>query len=95
MPYANWIACAAILDRSDRSAEVIVERPTYEPLLRIPQALGHRVRRFDRRFEDGYAIDLDQFASLVSSKTRLAIVNLHDPSGARRDGLKTVPYTCW
>jgi len=49
MPYANWIACAAIFDRNDRSAEVIVERPTYEPLLRIPQALGHRDRRFDRR----------------------------------------------
>ena len=46
--------------------------------------LGHRVRRFDRRFEDGYAIDLDRFASLVSTRTRLAIVtNLHNPSGAR------------
>jgi hypothetical protein len=84
--YANWIACAAILDRTDRAAEVIVERPTYEPLLRIPQALGHRIRRLERRFEDGYAIDLDRFTSLVSSKTRLAIVtNLHNPSGARID----------
>ena len=84
--YANWIACAAILDRMDRAAEVIVERPTYEPLLRIPQALGHRIRRFDRRFEDDYAIDLDVFRSLVSAKTRLAIVtNLHNPSGARID----------
>jgi aspartate/methionine/tyrosine aminotransferase len=88
--YANWIACAAILDRTDRTAEVIVERPTYEPLLRIPQALGHRVRRLDRRFEDGYAIDLDRFKSLVSSRTRLAVVtNLHNPSGARID-LKTL-----
>jgi|SRR6266850_7055513 len=85
--YANWIACAAILDRTDRSAEVLVERPTYEPLLRIPQALGHRIRRFDRRFEDDYAIDLDKFAALVSPKTRLAIVtNLHNPSGARING---------
>ena len=82
--YANWIACAAILDRTDRSAEVIVERPTYEPLLRIPQALGHRIRRVDRRFEDDYAIDLDRFRSAVTAKTRLAIVtNLHNPSGAR------------
>ena len=82
--YANWIACAAILDRCTRGDEVLVERPTYEPLLRIPQALGHRVRRFDRRIENGYAIDLDEFESHVSSKTRLAIVtNLHNPSGAR------------
>jgi aspartate/methionine/tyrosine aminotransferase len=82
--YANWIAIVAALDGCGRGAEVIVERPIYEPLLRIPQALGHRVRRFDRRFEAGYAIDLDRFASLVTSRTKLAIVtNLHNPSGAR------------
>jgi len=82
--FANWLACVAVLDGCGRGAEVIVERPTYEPLLRIPQALGHRVRRLDRRFEDGYAIDLDRFASLVTTRTRLAIVtNLHNPSGAR------------
>jgi aspartate/methionine/tyrosine aminotransferase len=82
--YANWVACAAVLDGCGRGAEVIVERPTYEPLLRIPQAFGHRVRRFDRRFEDDYDVDLDRFATLVTAKTRLAIVtNLHNPSGAR------------
>ena len=82
--FANWVACAAVLNGCGRGAEVIVERPTYEPLLRIPQALGHRVRRLDRRFEDDYQIDLDRFAPLVTAKTRLAIVtNLHNPSGAR------------
>lgn len=82
--FANWLACAAILDGCHRSAEVIVERPTYEPLLRIPQAFGHRVRRLDRRFDEDYRIDLDRFASLVTTRTRLAIVtNLHNPSGAR------------
>src|SRR5258705_13360669 len=45
--FANWIACAAVLDGCGRGAEVIVERPTYEPLLRIPQAFGHRLRRLD------------------------------------------------
>jgi hypothetical protein len=82
--FANWIACAAALDGMGPGAEVIVERPAYEPLIKIPQTLGHRLRRLDRRFEDGYAIDLDRFASLVTAKTRLAIVtNLHNPSGAR------------
>jgi len=82
--FANWVACAAALDGAGPRAEVIVERPTYEPLLRIPQALGSRVRRLDRRFADGYALDLDRFASLVNARTRLAIVsNLHNPSGAR------------
>jgi aspartate/methionine/tyrosine aminotransferase len=82
--FANWLACAAVLDGCGRGAEVIVERPTYEPLLRIPQAFGHRVRRLDRRFDDGYGVDLDRFASLVTTRTRLAIVtNLHNPTGAR------------
>jgi hypothetical protein len=84
--FANWVACAAALDGAPPGTEVIVERPTYEPLIRIPEALGCRVRRLDRRFEDGYAIDLDRFRSLVTRHTRLAIVtNLHNPSGARID----------
>jgi aspartate/methionine/tyrosine aminotransferase len=82
--FANWVAVLALLNGCGTGTEVIVERPTYEPLLRIPQGLSHRVRRLDRRFEDSYAIDLDRFASLVSTRTRLAIVtNLHNPSGAR------------
>ena len=82
--FANWFACAAALDGCPRGSEVIVERPTYEPLLRIPQALGYRVRRLDRRHDEQYAIDLERFASLVNARTRLAIVsNLHNPSGAR------------
>ena len=82
--FANWLAYVTALDGCGRGGEVIVERPTYEPLIRIPQALGYRVRRFERRFEDGYAIDLDRFASVVTTKTRLAVVtNLHNPSGAR------------
>ncbi len=82
--FAAWVACAAALDGCGRGSEVIVERPTYEPLLRIPQWFGHRVRRLDRRHDAGYAIDLDRFAALVCSGTRLAIVSsLHNPSGAR------------
>jgi hypothetical protein len=57
--YANWLACLAALDGGSQGTEVIVERPTYEPLLKIPRTLGYRVRRLDRRFEDNYAIDLD------------------------------------
>ncbi len=84
--FANWVACMAALDGSTRGSEVIVERPTYEQVLRIPDSIGCRVRRLDRRFEDSHAIDLEKFASLVNAKTRLAIVtNLHNPSGARID----------
>jgi aspartate/methionine/tyrosine aminotransferase len=82
--FANWLACAAALDGRAATDDVIVERPTYEPLRRIPAALGHRVRRLDRRFVDRYDIDVDRFRSLVTQRTRLAIVtNLHNPSGKR------------
>jgi aspartate/methionine/tyrosine aminotransferase len=81
---ANWVAGAAALDGAGRGAEVIVERPTYEPLLRIPEALGARIRRLDRREEEAWSIDPDRFAALITRRTRLAIVtNLHNPSGAR------------
>jgi aspartate/methionine/tyrosine aminotransferase len=83
---ANWVACAAALEGARKDAEVIVERPTYEPLLRIPEMFACRVRRLDRRFADRWAIDLDRFSTLVTARTRLAIVtNLHNPSGARID----------
>jgi len=83
---ANWLACAAALHGCPPRTEVIVERPTYEPLLQIPRMLGHPVRRLERRFGDRYVIDLDRFRRLVSRRTRLAIVtNLHNPSGARID----------
>lgn len=83
---SNWIACVAALDGGGRDQEVIVERPAYEALLRIPQALGCRVKRLERRFEDGYAVDLDRFRRLVTRRTRLAIVSvLHNPTGASID----------
>jgi aspartate/methionine/tyrosine aminotransferase len=84
--FATWVACAAALDGAARGAEVIVERPTYEPLLLIPQSFGARVRRLERPRAQDYAIDLDRFAALVTTKTKLAIVgNLHNPTGARID----------
>jgi aspartate/methionine/tyrosine aminotransferase len=84
--FASWLACAAALDGYGRGTEVIVERPAYEPLLRIPESLGARVRRLDRRFDARYAIDLEKFAALVNAKSRLEVVsNLHNPSGARID----------
>ena len=82
--FANYVACAAALDGCGPRTEVIVERPTYEPLLKIPRALGYRIRRLERRFAQRYEVDLDHFSSLITARTRLAIVtNLHNPSGMR------------
>jgi aspartate/methionine/tyrosine aminotransferase len=80
--FANWLACVAAVD-GQRGFEAIVERPAYEQLLRIPPALGGRVRRLDRRHDEAYRIDLGRFERLVNRRTRLALVSdLHNPSGA-------------
>jgi aspartate/methionine/tyrosine aminotransferase len=84
--FANFIAAGAALHGAPDGSEVIVEHPVYEPLLRIPEAFGCRVKRFERRFRDGFAIDLERFSAMVGARTRLAIVsNLHNPSGVRVD----------
>lgn len=81
---ANWLACATVLAGAGPKDEVIVERPTYEPLLRVVEGLGCRVRRLERRFDEAWAIDLDRFERLIGPRTRLAVVtNLHNPSGCR------------
>src|SRR5512132_2850201 len=53
---ANFLVGLALIERGQ---DVLVERPAYDPLLGIPRALGANVVRFDRRFEDRFAIDPD------------------------------------
>ena len=77
---ANFLACAALLDTGD---EVLVERPAYDPLPAAARMLGAQVRFFERRFQDGWAIDSDRVAAALTRRTRLVIVsNPHNPTGA-------------
>jgi hypothetical protein len=77
---ANFLVCAAILHPGD---DVLVERPGYDPLLAVPRLLGANVIRFERRFADGFRLDLDGVAAALTPRTRLIIVtNPHNPTGA-------------
>jgi aspartate/methionine/tyrosine aminotransferase len=81
---ANWIACAAALDGAGGDVEAIVEKPTYEPLVRAPASLGARVRRLERRFSERFALDIDRLRRMVNERTRLLVLSdLHNPSGVR------------
>ncbi len=78
---ANHLALAAVLDPGD---EVLIEQPSYELLVSAARYLGAEVRRFPRRFEDGWAVDPDAVARATRPRTRLIVVtNLHNPTGVR------------
>jgi len=77
--FANHLAMAALVETGD---EVLLESPIYEPLLALANYLGCEVRRFQRRFEDGFAINADEVERNLTSKTRLIVItNFHNPSG--------------
>ena len=77
---ATFLACAAILAPGD---DVLVESPGYDPLPAAATLLGARVRTFERRFEEGYALDPDIVAAALTPATRLVMLsNPHNPSGA-------------
>jgi aspartate/methionine/tyrosine aminotransferase len=80
---ANHLAMAALLEHGD---EVLIEQPTYDPLLAVARYLGAKIRRFPRPFEIEFKIDLDALEKQITSKTRLIVLtNLHNPSSALVD----------
>lgn len=81
--FANHLAMAALLQPGD---EVLFEFPAYEPMLAAVRYLGADVKRFTRRFEDGFAVAPEDVERSITPKTRLIILtNLHNPSGALTD----------
>ncbi|HXT62745.1 MAG TPA: aminotransferase class I/II-fold pyridoxal phosphate-dependent enzyme [Pyrinomonadaceae bacterium] len=80
---ANHLAMAAAIEHGD---EVLIEQPTYEPLIALAQYFGVQIKRFPRRVENGYAIDVDDVAANATNKTRLIVLtNLHNPSSTLTD----------
>ncbi len=74
------------LSQFSRGNEILVEQPTYEPLVRTAEALGLVIRRFPRLREAGYAIDPEDIARRISPATRaLVLSDLHNPTGVAAD----------
>jgi aspartate/methionine/tyrosine aminotransferase len=77
---ANFVALTALVHRGD---EVLIERPTYDPMLAILDHLGAKVIRFERPAEHGFHLDLEELQGKLTPATRLVVLcNLHNPSAA-------------
>ncbi len=76
---ANFLAFATLIEPGD---VVLVEQPTYEPILAAVEFMGAEVRRFSRRHENGYRVDPRELRLLLTDKVRLVVLtNPHNPSG--------------
>ncbi|MFS8084715.1 MAG: aminotransferase class I/II-fold pyridoxal phosphate-dependent enzyme, partial [Acidobacteriota bacterium] len=80
---ANHLAMAAALEHGD---EVLIEEPTYEPILAVANYFSAKIKRFSRSFENEFRVDVDEIARQITSRTRLIVLtNLHNPSSALVD----------
>jgi aspartate/methionine/tyrosine aminotransferase len=80
---ANFIALTALVHRGD---EVLIERPTYDPLRTILDHIGARVVRFERLAEKAFRLGLGELERKITKDTRLIVLcNLHNPSGCLAD----------
>ena len=80
---ANHLAMAAAIEHGD---EVLIEQPTYEPLLALAEYFGAQIKRFARQESANYRVDLDDLKAKTTSRTRLIVLtNLHNPSSAQVD----------
>ncbi|HEV2351978.1 MAG TPA: aminotransferase class I/II-fold pyridoxal phosphate-dependent enzyme [Terriglobia bacterium] len=80
---ANHLAMAASFEPGD---EVLIEWPAYELLLTTAEYLGAKIKRFARRYEEGFRLDPAEVERALTPRTKLiALTNLHNPSSARTD----------
>jgi aspartate/methionine/tyrosine aminotransferase len=78
--FANHLVMAALLSPGD---EVLIEHPAYDPMLAVAQYLGVDIKRFHRRPESRFQIDLEELRSLAGPRTRLIVLtDLHNPTSA-------------
>jgi aspartate/methionine/tyrosine aminotransferase len=77
---ANYFALAATTEPGD---EILIEQPTYDPILGAARYLGLEIKRFQRPVAKNFDVDLDDLERNLSPRTRLIVLcNLHNPTGA-------------
>jgi aspartate/methionine/tyrosine aminotransferase len=80
---ANNLAIAGCTEPGD---EVLTESPGYELIDTTLKFFGLEVRYYQRRFENGYRIEIDELERQLTPRTKLIVItNLHNPSGVLTD----------
>ncbi len=75
----NFLITAALVGEGDR---ILVERPTYEPLIALAKSIGGGVDFLPRPFERSFDFDPDEVVSLMTPSVKLVILTRpHNPSG--------------
>ncbi len=75
-------AASSGLPAASHSFEVVIEEPTYEPLLRVIEGFGAVVKRVARPASEGYRLDPARVAAALSDRTRLVVIaSPHNPTG--------------
>jgi aspartate/methionine/tyrosine aminotransferase len=76
---ANFLVAAALVGAGD---DVLIERPTYDPLIGACRLMGANILRFDRSFASAFAVDPDAIAHAMTPRTKLIVLTSpHNPSG--------------
>jgi aspartate/methionine/tyrosine aminotransferase len=76
-----FVACHVLLGPGDHA---VVETPCYGSALTLARSTGAAVTTWQRRFEDGWAHDLDALERAIRPETRLLYVNSpHNPTGTQ------------
>ncbi len=76
-----FLAYHALLGPGDH---VVVEAPCYGSAIEVARSTGASVSLWQRRYEDGWAHDLQDLRSILRSDTRLIYVNSpHNPTGTQ------------
>jgi aspartate/methionine/tyrosine aminotransferase len=77
---ANFLLFNVLLEPGDH---VIAPFPAYQQLYSVPRAIGCDVALWHIRPETGFCYDVKDLEQLVTSKTRLIVINSpHNPTGA-------------
>jgi aspartate/methionine/tyrosine aminotransferase len=70
---------SSLLDAGD---EVVVCFPNYTTNLETPRAIGASVRRLELLFDEGFRLNMETLAEMVTDRTRLiSLTTPHNPTG--------------